>query len=336
MIHLREYLKLIRPYGILFLGFTPVFSAIANGGYNSVHLGILLLIGLMLHIFTFVQNDYYDIAIDQQSPHVTGRPLTTGVIKPRQAFLLFSAAFFLSLILACLFLFSWISLACLLLAFLLMTLYNKYSKRIPGMECVLGLGVFVFGLFGAYSVAPILLPLSVIVSAVGFFQWMFSVGISANLKDVATDTALGVRTTPTILGVTTSKNIFNKPYHFLAYAYGLKLMHLFIAALPFLLGFTSPFILSYPIPVLGFLIICGILLITTIGILTTPLAHRDTMLRYEGLHEGLALLLLPFVLMTIFFDHFGLFPTLGLFLLLIVWPLAILRFLYGKRLIPLE
>ena len=38
---MKRYLKLIRPYGMLFLGFTPVFGAIANGEFTQSHLIIL-------------------------------------------------------------------------------------------------------------------------------------------------------------------------------------------------------------------------------------------------------------------------------------------------------
>jgi len=71
---MKRYLKLIRPYGMLFLGFAPVFGAIANGEFSFSHLTILLVIGLLAHIFTFVQNDYYDVEIDRKSKHVSKRP----------------------------------------------------------------------------------------------------------------------------------------------------------------------------------------------------------------------------------------------------------------------
>ena len=83
---MKNYLILIRPYGMLFLGFTPVFGAIANGEFNLIHLTILLIIGLLAHIFTFVQNDYYDTAIDSKSKYVSNRPLVTGSITQKTAF----------------------------------------------------------------------------------------------------------------------------------------------------------------------------------------------------------------------------------------------------------
>jgi hypothetical protein len=78
------------------------------------------------------------------------------------------------------------------------------------------------------------------------------------------------------------------------------------------------------------------MLFTTRGILTISHTKRDTLLRYEGAHEGLALLLIPVVLMTYLLTHIGLIPTVLLYLLFIIWPLICLRMLFGKTLIPLE
>jgi len=332
----KEYVTLIRPYGILFLGFMPVFGALCNGEFTLFHLSVLLGIGLLAHIFTFVQNDYYDVEVDRRSKYVGGRPLITGGVPRRQALILFLSSLILSLGLALVFLFSLRSLLFLLIAYLLMTLYNKYSKRLPGMEFVLGLGVLSYGLFGGYTVSDTLSPLVIIISLIGFFQWVFSVGVSANLKDVESDGHLGIRTTPILFGVHAVNLQLKKTPVFFIYAYGIKILHLFVTLLPFLLGYTSIMIAGLPIPLLSYVLIAGILLFTTYKILTTPLERRDTMLRYEGVHEGLALLLIPIALLSLLLEHAGILPTILLFIILVVWPLISLRTVFGKTLIPLE
>lgn len=332
----REYLKLIRPYGILFIGFTPVFGAICNGQTDGIHLALLLLIGLLGHVFVFVQNDYYDVEVDRRSKYVVKRPLTSGLISKTNARILFLGSFFLSMTMAIIFFFSVNSLLVLLFSFFLMTLYNKYSKRFPWLEYILGAAVFSFGIFGALTISNQVSSFAVIISSVAFLQWIFSVGVSANLKDVEFDTKLDIRTTPVVFGVQAIGNQLKKPFSFTQYTYGIKLIHLAVAFLPFYLGFSSPFLNGYPIPLLGYLLLAGVLLITTRGILTTPLDKRDQMLRYEGIHEGFALLLIPFVLLSTLIEHIGSSYTLFLLLTMIVWPLLCLRFLYGKSLIPLE
>ena len=88
---------------MLFLGFTPVFGAIANGEFTQSHLIILFMIGLLAHIFTFVQNDYYDVEIDRKSKYVSNRPLATGGISQKTAFIIFASSLMLSLLLAIVF-----------------------------------------------------------------------------------------------------------------------------------------------------------------------------------------------------------------------------------------
>lgn len=333
---IKQYVTLIRPYGILFLGFMPVFGALCNGEFNLFHLSVLLGIGLLAHVFTFVQNDYFDVEVDRRSKYVEGRPLITGGVPRRHALILFLSSFILSLGLAVVFLFSVRSLLFLLLSFLFITLYNSYSKRLPGMEFVLGLGVLTYGLFGGYTVSDTLSPLVLIISLIGFLQWVFSVGVSANLKDVESDARLGIRTTPIMFGVRAVHMHLKKPTIFFMYAYGVKILHLFVASLPFLLGYTSIMIAGLPIPLLFYVLIAGVLLFTTYKILTTSLKKREMMLRFEGVHEGFALLLFPIALLSFLIKHAGILPTILLFVLLVIWPLFSLWILFGKTLIPLE
>jgi 4-hydroxybenzoate polyprenyltransferase len=264
------------------------------------------------------------------------RPLITGVISRAQARIMFLSAFLLSIVLAVVFFFSLRSFMILMLAFFLMTLYNKYSKRVSGMEYVLGAAVFLYGVFGALTVSDEVSTLALIISCIGFVQWVFSVGVSANLKDVEFDTKLGIRTTPVIFGVQAVGDQLKKPMIFIVYTYGIKTVHLLVALLPFLLGYTSFLLGGYPIPLFGFFAVSFMLLFTTRGILTTKLSDRDQMLRYEGTHEGFALLLIPFVLLSYLVDHIGVLATVCLMLVLIFWPLLCLRLLFGKTLIPLE
>ena len=333
---MKQYLILIRPYGMLFLGFAPVFGAIANGEFTPSHLIILFVIGLLAHIFTFVQNDYYDVEIDSKSKYVSDRPLTTGSVSQKSVIVIFVSSFIISLLLAIVFFFTLYSFAVLLLSFLCMTLYNKYSKRFFGMEYILGLGVFTYGIFGALTVSNNISYLAILISALGFMQWLFSVGVSANLKDVEFDTKLGIRTTPTVFGVRVSDKKLLIPLSFSLYAFGIKIIHVLIASFSFLLGYTSIFVYGLPIPGICFLAISIVLLYLVLKILSTSRSERDKMLIYVGLQEGLALLLIPIVLMSYLIENTSILPTFLLILLLIFWPLFWFRILYGKRMIPLE
>jgi 4-hydroxybenzoate polyprenyltransferase len=336
MITIKPYLKLVRPYGMLFIGLAPLFCAVCTGETSSMRLGVLLAIGLLAHTFTFVQNDYFDLEVDTHSKYVSHRPLVIGVITQKKVVGIMFFSFFLSVALSLFFLFTTLSFFLLLLSFVLITLYNKYSKRFPGMEYVLGLGILIFGLFGAFSVTSSINALAWIIAAVGFFQWIFSVGVSANLKDVKYDRQQKIRTTPMILGVTTVKKELKKPVLFKTYVYSVKALHLISLTLPLLLGYSSLYLYGLPLPIFSFILLVFLLSFTTQKILTTPLRKRDTLLKYEGIHEGLALLAIPVVLLDFFMSTLGVPQTLLLIGLIIIWPLFFLRVLFGKAMIPLE
>ena len=198
------------------------------------------------------------------------------------------------------------------------------------------MGVFSFGIFGALTVSNSITNLAIIISAVCFMDWLFSVGVSANLKDVEFDTKLGIRTTPAVFGVYAKDKKLFIPTSFRIYTYFIKIIHVLIAALPFILGYTSIFVYNLPITGICFFIISISLLYLTQRILSTPISKRDSMLIYIGLQEGLALLLIPIGLLSILIDSFTLLPTFLFILLLIFWPLFWFRFLFGKKMIPLE
>ncbi len=331
-----DYAKLVRPYGLLFLGFTPFFGAVCNGEKDFFSLFLLVLIGVSIHIFTFVQNDYFDLEIDRKSPHVLDRPLVTGRIKMKTALSMVIIAFLFSIIINLLFLFTVLSFSMLLLSFLLITLYNKYSKRYFGMEYVLAAGVFTTGLFGAYSVSTDISSLAIIVCLVCMMQWIFSVGVFANLKDVKYDVKMGVKTTPTVLGVKVVNEDFSMPSLFVGYAFFIKILHIFIAFLPILLGYTAVFIFDLPIPFLFFVLLSAAVLYLVAKILSTPLSKRDRMLVYDGVQEGLSFLLIPVVIMSFLIENIGVVATVLIIILMIVWPILSLRLVFGKKLIPLE
>ena len=167
-------------------------------------------------------------------------------------------------------------------------------------------------------------------------QWLFSVGISANLKDVEFDTKQGIRTTPTVFGVHVSSKKLWIPTSFWIYAFSIKIIHILIVSLLFFFGYTSIYIYDLPVPGICFLIISISLLFLTMKILSTPMLERDKILIYAGLQEGLALLLIPVALMSYLIENMGAFPILLLISLFILWPLFWFRVLYGKRMIPLE
>ena len=332
----REYARLIRPYGLLFSCFIPVFGALCNSETHFFRLVLLLTIGVLTHVFGFVQNDYFDVDVDRESPYVVKRPLAIGSISKKEAMILSLSPLILSLLVAGVFLYTLFSFSILVVTFGLMTLYNKYSKQLFGVEYLLGAGIFTFTIFGGLTVSDSISILVIIIGGVWMMQWLFSVGVFANLKDVPYDIKRNIRTTPTILGVYVQNDTVYLSNLFKGYAFGLKTLHIIIAGLPFLIGYSSIYVYSLPIPLICFIFLAFILLYLVSKILSTPFNQRDRLLIYEGLQEGLAFLLVPIVLISYLIELIGIIQSILLIVLFITWPLVSLRILYGKNMIPLE
>ena len=333
---MKQYLILFRPYGMLFLGLTPFFGAVTNGEVRIVNLFLLLLVGCLVHIFTFTQNDYYDVEVDQHSTYVANRPLSTGRISQNSVVLIFSVCFIVCILISIFSFFRIFSFIFLIVGFFCMTLYNKFSKQFAGMEYILGLGVICFGLFGALTISYTISFFVVLVVLFGFFQWLFSVGVSANLKDVEFDMQQGIATTPVVLGVRFSGGFLVVPGVFKLYGFFIKICHILIALSIMIFGYASFWVAGFLVPGFLFFLVSVIVLYLSFRILSPQGAKRDSMLVYAGLQEGLSFLLLPIALMSYLIEQVSMVSTGFLLLTIIVWPVFWFRLLFGKRLIPLE
>ena len=324
---IKGYIKLTRPYGALGLPLIVVFSALCNGQFDFFPLLGLFIIGIFFHIFGFVQNDYFDLEIDKKSEYVSERPLVKGIVSRKGALFLILFSFFASIILAYVFFFTILSFLTLLLSFFLVTIYNKYSKRMPGMEYVLGAGVCAFALFGALTVSNVLSPLVIFIV---LFVLMKYVSVIVNLKDVKYDSKQGIKTTPMILGVTAMDDELRIPAVFTTYAFSIKGIQIGIALLPFLTGYASMFLYGLPVPIVCFSILSILIIYTLWKILSTPLSDRNKMIIYAGFHELLSYFLLPVVLMTYLVENINIFAPILLIVVPPLWIAFSLKAFFGK------
>jgi len=330
-----QYLRLIRPYGMLFLGFAPVFGAVAGGVTQGSTLWLLFVLGMLYHVFTFVLNDVIDVGVDARSRYVAARPLLEGGVTRLMAVVLV----FLSL--ASLLIVAGVTGSVLTFVFVVVAVscsaaYNLWSKQAAFLEYVLGFGVFSLVLAGTFAGHGSLTTVAFDVAVAFLLQWVFSVGIAANLKDVEEDTKQGVFTSPTVLGVNFASDRVVLPYGFQLYAWLISVSYILMLGNVFYEGLLNGFIGGVPVAWIGFVIIMVGLFWTTWKILQGPSPSRDAFLRYAGLHEGLALLLVPMTLLTLLLSAIGVTMTVLVFVVIAAWPLAWFRFLYGPRLIPLE
>ena len=332
---IKGYIKLMRPYGAIYVPLIAVFGALCNEQFDFFPLLGLFIIGIFAYIFGIVQNNYFDIEIDKKSKYVSERPLAKGIVSLKGALFLILFSFFASIILAYVLFFTILSFLTLLLSFFLVTLYNKYSKRMPGMEYVLGAAHSTFALFGALTVSDVLSPLVIFIALFVPMMNVFNVGVSANLKDVKYDSKQGIKTTPMILGVTAIDDELRIPAVFTAYAFSIKGIQIGIALLPFLTGDVSMFLYGIPVPIICFSILSTLLIYTVWKILSTPLSDRDKMLRYTGIHQLLTYFLVPVVLMTYLEANINIYAPILLVVVPPLWIKFSVRAFFGKKL-PLE
>ena len=321
----------MRPYSFL-IPLIVVFSALCNGQFDFFYLLVLFIIGILSHIFGFLQNDYFDIEIDKESEYVSERPLVKGMVSRKGVLFLILFSFFASIILAYLFFFTPLSFLTLLLSSFLVTIYNKYSKRMPGMEYILGAGVCALGLFGALTVSDVLSPLVIFIV---LFVLTKYVNVSVNLKDVKYDSKRGIKTTPMILGVRAIDDELRIPAVFTIYAFSIRGINIGIALMPFLTGEVSMFLYGLPIPIICFSILSTLIIYTQWKMLSTPLSERAKMIRYAGMLEILTYFLLPVVLMSYLTENINIFAPILLIVVPPLWVKFYVKVFFGKRM-PLE
>jgi len=295
---IRGYIQLTRPYAAYLIPSIVLIAAICNGKPSVQEFLILLLIGVFLHIVLMVQNDYFDVEIDKRSPFVSDRPLVTGIASIRGALILWLSASIISLIITKIF-FSNKAFLSLLLTLLLFTLYNKYSKNIPGMEYILGLAAFTSGLFGAYAVSDNLSTLSLIISLLALLKYVFNVGVSANMKDLKYDRLSGLKT-----------KLYSSST-FIAYAILLKLIYVTVSFIPILIGVVSTMIYGFPIPLI-ILSLCSIAILVTLPRIFSA-SDRSELVTYAGRQELLSYFILPLASMSTIVDYQPLLFLLFLF-----------------------
>jgi len=313
---LTGYIQLTRPYAAYLTPIIIILGAICNNEFNLFRLLILFIIGIFVHIAFMIQNDYFDIEVDKKSDYVVHRPLASGIISKEAALFSWILSFLIPIALTLIFFPKISSLIVFALSVLLISIYNKYSKNVPGMEYVAGITAFLGGIFGAICVADSISNLSLIISLLAGIKYVFNIGISANIKDLKYDKKSGLKTTPIYFGVRAEDDKLLVSKKFILYAYVIKLTYIVIGILPVIYGYVHYQLYDFPIPIVLY-ILCTMGIFYTIWmILSTSFSYRRKMIFYEGAHELFSYFILPVSIMTFLVEHLGIIS----FLLLVVIP----------------
>ena len=235
---IREYLKLSRSFNAGLTGIAPVLGAISMEEYRLFPLFLLFLVGFFGHVYGFVVNDIIDLSVDKLSNELNDRPLVSGKISRKAAwiFAIFSMifAFLIAAILALHYYSFFPSFPFLILSAMSITAYDVISKKYPAMDVFVAGGIFLLILYGAISIRAHITHLAYIVCGLGTVQVLFMQFIAGGLKDVEHDYKAKANTLAITLGVKYENKKVFIPLSFRALAYGIQAFNIILLFIPFL------------------------------------------------------------------------------------------------------
>ena len=304
---IREYLKLARSFNAVLTGISPVMGAIAMGYFDLILLFLLFIIGFFGHTFGFVFNDIIDYKIDKSSKEISDRPLISGTISLRNAWIFafisivisFGLAFYIAYVEQ-----TYFPVLVLAVSAFFITLYDLISKKLPFMDILVGLGIFFFILYGASVKGTSLFDISLLawlVCILGSIQVIFMQIVAGGLKDIKNDFEHGAKTAAVTLGVrVVDDNKFIVPLKFQAIAYGIQFLDVSLIILSFYLvdSLQSSFLFNeFQWLLIG--IIFVIMLLLSFRLMNLKTFERKKARTYIGSHYMINFALVPVMLMSI-------------------------------------
>lgn len=292
----KEYLKLSRSFNAGLTAIAPVLGALSNGEENLFYLFLFFLVGFFGHCYGFALNDIIDYKIDKLADGLEDRPLVSGRISLRKAWIFTIFMFIISFIIAGFvsYIYSnYTSLIIIALSAISITVYDIISKKYPAMDIFVAGGIFLLILYGAFTVNMSLSLLSIIVSILGTLQVLFMQFIAGGLKDAEHDYNANAKTLAIKLGVRVKDREMFIPNSFKVLAYSLQLIYLFFLFYPFYSIFSFKENLVQII-LISFLAL--IMLYISHLLLIQKKFFRDKMRKYIGMHYYINFSLVPLML----------------------------------------
>jgi 4-hydroxybenzoate polyprenyltransferase len=303
---IREYLKLSRSFNAVLTGVSPVMGAIAMEQYNIIILLLLFIVGFFGHIYGFVLNDILDYTIDKTSKEISDRPLVSGTITIKKAWIFTFLSIAISFIIAGYLAITtsiYYPIIVLALSAVFVSIYDLTSKKIAGMDIILSISVSLLVLFGSSTVAKSLFDISKlawIVCILGGIQVFFMNAIAAGIKDIENDFNRGVKTLAIKMGVRITNGKLIIPATFKSLAYSIQLADILIVFLPFFIVWkvTELSMLQY-IQWVIIILIGIIMIIISSKLLNMKYFDRKKARKYIGSHYMINFTIVPIMLMTL-------------------------------------
>jgi len=295
---LKEYLKLSRSFNIGLTAIAPVLGAICNGESKLINLFLFFFVGFFGHCYGFALNDIIDYKIDKLSAELKDRPLVSGKISIRNAWIFTILTLTISFLIAITISYiysNFISLFILILSAISITIYNLISKKYPAMDIFVALGIFFLIIYGAITVNTNLNKLSIIIAILGTLQVLFMQFIAGGLKDVAHDYMGKAKTLAIKLGVRAEDSLYI-PFSFKFLAYSLQIVYLSFLFYPFLFfdEFKGKFL-----QILILIILSILMIYISYCLLSMKKFIRNIARKYIGMHYYINFSLVPIMLTVI-------------------------------------
>lgn len=295
---MREYLELSRSFNAGLTAIAPVLGAISNGEGRLLMLFLFFLVGFFGHCYGFALNDIMDYKIDRLSMELKERPLVSGKITLKRAWIFTILMLLISIAIAVALahLYSnFYSLIPLALSAISITIYDLISKKYPAMDIFVASGIFLIIFYGAFSVNKQISELSWIVCLLGTLQVLFMQFIAGGLKDAEHDYKANANTLAIKLGVRVNGEL-SIPNSFKFLAYFLQIIYMFFIFYPFFYidEFKEKILLLILLTLLGM-----IMLFISYKLLSMKRFVRTEVRKYIGMHYFINFALVPVMLTAI-------------------------------------
>lgn len=303
---IREYLKLARSFNAVLTGVSPVMGAIAMENYDLLMLFLLFLVGFLGHTYGFVLNDIIDKKIDKTSAEISDRPLLSGTISIKKAWIFAIISMIIAFVIAFYIAYDthiFYPIIILIISSILITIYNLTSKKLPGMDVFVTAAVFFLILYGAsINVDNInnVTKLAWIVCILGAIQVLFMQFIAGGMKDIDNDYKSGAKTIAIKMGVRVIKGKLIITTSFKILAYAIQLIDLIVVFLPFFIiwNLHNLTILQYTQwSIIAFVGI--IMLYISYKLLSMKKFERNKARKYIGSHYMINFTIVPIMLMSL-------------------------------------
>ena len=324
------YFRLMRFHAGAQEALFPLIGALVVGMRDLILLGTIFIIGLFMHIFGHVLNDYLDIAVDQKSAELKNKPLIIGIIPLSHAIVITIIAVVIAYILTIIFFPTIYTILFLSLTLLFGVLYDIFGKKIPGIsDAILGASFTFSYFFGVSTVTISFTNLAFIVGALIFVGIIFANVVEGGLKDIDHDYLGGKRTLATVMGVKVKEGKLKISRHFSAFAYTLLTITFVLLILLLYQPEINFFKPNYTLLVLIAMILI-VVLFCCYQLLTLKEFNRSKVKRlYFIINTGVGVLLLISLLPIIGIEIF-----LILLIFPVVWYIIFNKLLYGTAILP--